>query len=95
MLPGGQPVGLVSQGLIPLIKCQGKIAWHSIGPLPSSYPQFLGLKSTNALCPKTPMLIVVFQVYTNNLLPVLSLVPHPVLGQDVLCSFAPFMHYDS
>lgn len=95
MLPGGQPVGLVSQGLIPLIKCQGKIAWHSIGPLPSSYPQFLGLKSTNALTPHPPMLIVVFQVYTNNLLPVLSLVPHPVLGQDVLCSFAPFMHYDS
>lgn len=45
--------------------------------------------------PHPPMLIVVFQVYTNNLLPVLSLVPHPVLGQDVLCSFAPFMHYDS
>lgn len=42
-------MGLASQALIPLIKCQGEIAPCSIGPLPSYHPACPGLESTSAL----------------------------------------------
>lgn len=80
-------MGSTSPALIPLIKCQGKIALHSIGPLPCEHPHRPGLSAQPAkpsLSRHSPA--NGFSPDHHHFLSAccLSLVPHPVAGQSVL-----------